>query len=354
MKQKPLMPLRPGDGIALVNPAGPLPERFKNQRTYSLEHLRELGFATKNYMSTDGESAPQARADMLVDAFLDPEVKAILPIGGGSGVYEIIPMLDFDAIRHNPKIICGSSSLSALMVAISERANLVTFFGPHINFLNPRASKREGGYSVRSFWNMLQWDWHGRNQMERNERYHFFRAPRSQSDKIVAKNIYHIPENIKEVSKRDNFYIHSGNARNTEGEMLIATFPALIRLCRLGIVPDFTGKLIVADFLDVGLSEIRSMIAEVDTFSPLSKSEGLVLSSLSERTDRPATLPELRDPARIRLLTEELASSLGLSVYHGLPIGHCAYKLTLPIGIRVHIEASGGNLTFSEPPFTHP
>lgn len=171
-------PLQHGDGVALVNPAGILPERFKNQHGYVKTHLEELGFLVKNFVIESGWEDAQRRSEMLLAAFIDPQVQAILPLCGGARIYDIFPLIDYDVLASHPKIICGSSELSALVVMIAEKADMVTFFGPHLNFLNPKASKLENRFTVRSFWNMLQWDWHGRNSLNKNEAYHFFAIPR--------------------------------------------------------------------------------------------------------------------------------------------------------------------------------
>jgi len=55
-------------------------------------------------------------------SFADPQVTAILPIRGGWGCSRILPYLDYERIRQNPKILVGFSDLTALiqlMLALS-------------------------------------------------------------------------------------------------------------------------------------------------------------------------------------------------------------------------------------------
>lgn len=164
MKSRAATPLRRGDGIALVNPAGVLPARFAKQHAYIKEYLHQLGFRVKDFVVTQDWEEPRRRCDTLMRAFLDPDIAAVLPICGGGRVFDILPHLDYATLANHPKIICGSSDLSALVIALSEKADMVTFFGPHLNFLNPKASKPENRFTVRSFWNMLRWDWHGKKR----------------------------------------------------------------------------------------------------------------------------------------------------------------------------------------------
>src|SRR5690606_15838978 len=71
-----------------------------------------------------------ARADDLHAMFADPEVRAVLALRGGWGAARLLPLLDFDLIRQNPKILVGYSDITALLLAVYARAGLVTFHGP--------------------------------------------------------------------------------------------------------------------------------------------------------------------------------------------------------------------------------
>ena len=347
-------PLQSGDGVALVNPAGALPERFKNQHGYIKAHLEELGFLVKDMIIESGWEDARKRTETLQAAFTDPQVKAILPLCGGARIYDILPLIDYDVLASHPKIICGSSELSALVVTITKRADIVTFFGPHLNFLNPRASKLENRFTVRSFWNMLQWDWHGRNGLSKNEAYHFFTAPRKPTLPVTIRNIYRDPTRITNDSYRDNFYHALGSGPRVTGKLLIGSLAVLVRLCEEGLRPDVTNKIVMLDSLDMSLETVAELLRCFNDYCNLSRAAAVVLSSLSERTDRANLLyPELRDPNQVRNFLREVSILLGEgpSLFHGFPVGHCAYKLTLPIGATVSIVFETGDLLLAESPY---
>ncbi|MES9143943.1 LD-carboxypeptidase, partial [Cutibacterium acnes] len=66
----------------------------------------------------------------------DDEVKMLL-FGGGEVCNEILPFIDFEAIKKHPKIICSYSDSTTILNAISSRCNLVTFYGQSLRtFLN--------------------------------------------------------------------------------------------------------------------------------------------------------------------------------------------------------------------------
>ena len=347
-------PLQKGDDIALVNPAGVLPERFRKQHEYVVEYLNSLGFSVNDYVIESGWEIPMKRSEALLAAFADSQIKAILPLCGGARIYDILPLLDYRIIAANPKIICGFSELSALMVAIAEHADLVTFVGPHLNFLNSKASNRENLFTLRSFWNMLQWDWHGKNGLNKNESYHFFAAPRTPALPIRVRNIYREPSRIKKPSWRDNFYIPLNPDQEISGETLIGSLVALVRLCWIGMAPTLAGKIVFLDTLDMSFETIKDLLQQLNFYCDLKRTAGIVFSSFSERTDRKdAMFPELHSKDLVWNFLQEISDFLGgkQEIFYGFPLGHCAYKLTLPVGLRATFIGNEGELRLQESPY---
>ncbi|HAQ40680.1 MAG TPA: LD-carboxypeptidase [Clostridiales bacterium] len=74
---------------------------------------------------------PEKRAQDLMDAFSDPDVKAIFSCIGGEESIRMLPYIDFDAIRNNPKIFIGYSD-STTTHLICLKAGLSSFYGPSV------------------------------------------------------------------------------------------------------------------------------------------------------------------------------------------------------------------------------
>ena len=72
-------------------------------------------------------ASAQQRADDLMNMFRDPSVKMILATRGGTGVQTILPYLNFEVIRQNPKIISGYSDITVLLNSLYQFSNLITF-----------------------------------------------------------------------------------------------------------------------------------------------------------------------------------------------------------------------------------
>lgn len=74
---------------------------------------------------------PELRAKDLMDAFKDPDIKGIFSAIGGDDSVRLLPYIDYDTIRANPKVFMGYSdtTISHLMM---YRAGLTSFYGPSI------------------------------------------------------------------------------------------------------------------------------------------------------------------------------------------------------------------------------
>jgi muramoyltetrapeptide carboxypeptidase len=77
------------------------------------------------------------RADNLMAIWKDPEVKAVICGTGGYGAARILPYLDPDLFRRNPKAFVGYSDITALHLWLMRRAGLRVFHGPTVDDLVP-------------------------------------------------------------------------------------------------------------------------------------------------------------------------------------------------------------------------
>lgn len=130
--------LQAGDTVALVAPAGPVPDDLLEA---GLEHLRSWGLRvvvgehvrdrhpTLDYLAgTDAD-----RAADLQQAWCDPEIAGVLCARGGYGCMRVLDRLDWAAMAEaEPKVFVGSSDATSLHDAFSARLDLVTVFGPMI------------------------------------------------------------------------------------------------------------------------------------------------------------------------------------------------------------------------------
>jgi len=105
------------------------PTRYATQ----IAGIERMGFKVKLggnfYKDTWGyAAAAQERAADFNALIADNSVDVIL-FNGGNGMAEILPYIDFDAIRRNPKRIGSYSDGTALLNAIHAQTGLVTYYG---------------------------------------------------------------------------------------------------------------------------------------------------------------------------------------------------------------------------------
>jgi len=127
--------LKKGDTIGLISPAGP---ESADKIKESIELLKSLGFNIKEgkhiydklgYLAGNDKD----RAADFINMFLDPEVDMVLCVRGGYGTMRILPLIDFNIIKLNPKIFAGFSDITTFLNNIALKCNLITFHSPMCN-----------------------------------------------------------------------------------------------------------------------------------------------------------------------------------------------------------------------------
>lgn len=71
---------------------------------------------------------PEARAKDLMNAFKDKSIKAIINAIGGDDTIRLLPYIDFEVIRNNPKIFMGFSDTTVNHLMM-YKAGLVSYYG---------------------------------------------------------------------------------------------------------------------------------------------------------------------------------------------------------------------------------
>ncbi len=74
---------------------------------------------------------PEARANDLMDAFKDESIKGIFCAIGGDDSIRILPYIDYDSIKNNPKIFMGYSD-TTVSHFMMNKAGITSFYGPSV------------------------------------------------------------------------------------------------------------------------------------------------------------------------------------------------------------------------------
>ncbi|HEY9428555.1 MAG TPA: LD-carboxypeptidase [Gemmatimonadaceae bacterium] len=79
----------------------------------------------------------ERRAENFMGVWLDPRVKAVIGGTGGYGAVRMLPYLEPEIFRRNPKAFVGYSDITALHLWLMRRSGLRVFHGPTVDDLIP-------------------------------------------------------------------------------------------------------------------------------------------------------------------------------------------------------------------------
>ena len=129
--------LKKGDKVAVVSLSNGLlgEPQFKHMQELGKKRLEEKfglevvfmpnSLKGREYLSEH----PEKRAEDLMNAFKDKSIKAIICALGGLDTIRLLPYIDYEVIRNNPKIFSGFSDTTANHLMM-YKAGLVSYYGP--------------------------------------------------------------------------------------------------------------------------------------------------------------------------------------------------------------------------------
>lgn len=122
----------PGARVGVAALSGPVrPERLAR----GVEGLRELGFEpvlARNLLARDGlfAGADDERLAAFHELVADPTLAAIFFARGGHGLLRVLPDLDWELIARRPRAYVGYSDLTPFLLGVVARLGWVAFHGP--------------------------------------------------------------------------------------------------------------------------------------------------------------------------------------------------------------------------------
>ncbi|MFD9445824.1 S66 peptidase family protein [Streptomyces sp. NPDC060006] len=123
----------PGDRVAVISPAAALPAILPLPFELGLSRLRaEYGLEPVEYPATRKmDSTPRERAADIHAAFANPDIKAVLASIGGDDQITVLPLLDRELVRANPKPFFGFSDNTNLL-ALLANCGIVGYHGASV------------------------------------------------------------------------------------------------------------------------------------------------------------------------------------------------------------------------------
>lgn len=305
--------LKPGDTVGLVCPAAPAYSRETVRVT--IESLAALGLKTKlaphfydRYGYLAGRDADRA-AD-LNGMFADPSVTMIMAMHGGWGCARILPLLDYDLIRRNPKLLIDYSDITALLLGIHAKTGLTTVHGP------------EGAAT----WNAYTVDWFRRVLMDGESVQ--FQNPAPKDDTLAQ-------------TKERITTLRSGMVR---GQLAGGNLTVLCHLVGSPYLPDWRGKILFVEDTHEDVYSVDRMLTHLKLAGILEQVAGFVFGKCTKCDAGSGGYGSL---TLEEVLTEHIGS-LTVPAYAGAMIGHIADKFSVPIGINAEMDADAGTIRLLE------
>ncbi|WP_078085645.1 S66 peptidase family protein [Microbulbifer mangrovi] len=305
--------LKKGMTVGLVTPASNAWE--DEDIRFAGDVVRSLGFEVKEgqhlYRRTQYLAGPDsARAEDFNRMFADRDVDAVFCLRGGYGTPRILPMLDYQLIRNNPKVLLGYSDITALLNAIYHRSGVVTFHGPI-------AAQNFTEYTLAEYQKVLV---HGERPVPLGTPPPFETAP-------------------GRVEKRNRITRFTGG--RARGRLIGGNLSLMASLVGTPFEPDYRGKILFLE--DVGEAPYRvdRMLTQLWLAGKLQQVAGIVFGKFTDAETSGNTFS-------MEHVLRERTGELGVPVVRGLMIGHVEDQTTVPVGAMAELDGDAGTLVLRD------
>lgn len=310
--------LHPGDKIGLVAPAWLVTE---SDLRLSIEKIKHLGFKPVYSDKIRGKhgyfsGTDKERADDFNNMIKNPEIKAVIFVNGGYGCTRILDLIDYEAIKKNPKIIMGFSDCTALINAIYKNVGLITFHGPISRTIHQ-------GYNRQQFENLLV----------------------RPTDRYVIKSTDDDLRKSANDKTADRYTITPGKA---QGKLVGGNLTLICSMIGTPYQIDCKDKIVMIEDIGEEPYRIDRMLTQLIASGELSKAAGIAFG-ICKRCDK-STKSSTPNSFTLRQVIEERIKQLNIPAVYGLSFGHNINNFTFPIGSEAELNANKMTITLIKKP----
>ncbi len=300
--------LNKGDKVGIIAPSDSLlnKEAFKK----GVKVLENFGFEVifgKNLFKRHGDymaGTDKERADGVNKMFADKSMKGIFCLAGGSSSNRLLPLIDFDNIKKNPKVFVGFSDITTLLLAIYKKTGLVTFHGPNVT--NPAFLSN---FSQKSLFKII--------------------SEAKPTGKVIQKSRWNTLKAGKEVT----------------GNLIGGTLEMMVNLAGTEYLPDFNNSILFWEEYGEPVEDIDMMFQHLRLTGALGKIKGMIIGK--EKTM--FSQSEYRHPLKLKQVILEITKSFNFPIISDADFGHVPDFITFPIGIKAKLNLRDASLELLEP-----
>ena len=127
--------LKLGETIGFFSPSSAVTAWAPKRTERGIRFLEAKGFRVHPGHLTGFQDAwrsgtAEARAEELNALLRDPDIRCVVSTIGGYNSNALLPFLDYDAFRRDPKPVIGYSDVTAILFALFAKTGITTFYGP--------------------------------------------------------------------------------------------------------------------------------------------------------------------------------------------------------------------------------
>lgn len=288
-----------GSKIGIISPSTALGDIGEIRD--GLKYLQDIGYQVilgkyvfDEYFNMAG--SPEARAEDIMSFFQDPEIKAIICTRGGYGAQYILPLLDYQTIKQNPKPIIGFSDITTLQMGIFAQS---------------------GNISYSSI--MLKYDFYQTAINPLTER----------SFKAVLDGKQ--PEIFSGLS------VNKGKAKGT---LLGTNLASLRKLIGTPYFPKLDNSILLLEDVDEKTYQFEYMLLQLQQNIDFAKVKGIIFGQFTK-----APLNNSKDKD-INEIIDQFAQKSKIPIIKNFAFGHIAARYTIPLGVEVEMDADNCLLKF--------
>lgn len=304
--------LKKGDTIGLIGASSATPPE---SLTKAIEAVENLGFNVEvgdSCRKRHGYLAgvDELRANDVNEMFRNPLIDGIFCIRGGYGATKILPLLDYEMIKENPKVFAGYSDVTALHIAFNQLCEFVTYHTPmpSTEFINSEMDD----YTWTSFIDSV-----------------------TQTETL---NYY-----LTNPSNQETTTLVPGQAT---GQLVGGNLTLVTASLGTPYEIDTKGKILFLEDIDEYERSVDRMLTQLKLAGKLNDAAGIILGAWTNCGPQNPEKPE--HSLRLQTIFEEILVPLNIPILMDVTCGHCLPTMSLPLGRTISMNADTKKLEVIE------
>ena len=296
--------LKKGDTIGLISASG---ATSSEKLPRAIESIEKLGFkvvvgetcrARHGYLAGSDE----LRAKEVNQMFRDPTIDGVFCIRGGYGATKILPRIDFEMIKENPKVFAGYSDVTALHIAFNQKCDFVTYHTP-----------MPSTEFIRSEMDEYTWEYFINSVMDTSRSGFFLENPKNQPMTTLV-------------------------AGEATGQLIGGNLTLVTASLGTEYEINTKGKILFLEDIDESEQRVDRMLTQLKLAGKFDEVAGILLGAWTNcGSENPG---QQGDSLSLQTIFNEILVPFDKPIVMDIACGHCLPTMTLPLGRTITFNAT--------------